>query len=419
MSNTFKNSRAVSRASRAFGLFASVVSFAVCMAWIAPAAQAQTAEGTVITNTATVTYSDANSNSYTPVVASVSVTVGFVGGTTLTGAATATPASPATADTLTFTYTNIGNGNDSLRVTESISVGSIVTITGYRVNATTYGSLAALNTALSGILVAQNGTLVVKVVYNVATGVGGLSTNYTLTAFSRRDASKTQGATTVITPLMNAGVAVTPDLGQNIQQLPSNATTYTFTFGVQNTGTGPDNFNLVASRPGVAITIVSVNGVAGSTTSIPLTAGASQNIAVVYTIGAVAGGTKDTLVLTATSVNNGSVSDNGKADITVIVPSLAITKAAYRDDQTTLIGAGQVVPGEYIQFRIAITNTGAGAATNVQINDVLPSQLTFTSATPDAAGWTIGNVGNAVTASLTGALAASGSRFLWIRARIN
>src|SRR5437867_12760600 len=74
-------------------------------------ASAQTPEGTVITNTASVSFTDANSNSYTPVTASVSVTVGFAGGISLTGAATATPASPSTADTLFFTYTNIGNGN--------------------------------------------------------------------------------------------------------------------------------------------------------------------------------------------------------------------------------------------------------------------------------------------------------------------
>ncbi len=389
------------------------------LAFVAPTASAQTAEGTVITNTATVTYTDANSNTYAPVSASASVTVGFVGGITFTGAASVTPASPSTADTMSFTYTNIGNGNDSLRVTESISVGSVITVTGYRVSGTTYSSLAALNTALSSILVAQNGTLVVKVVYNVASGVGGVNTNYTLTGFSRRDAAKTQAATTTVAPGMTAGVSVTPDGPQNLQQLPSNASTYSFTFGVQNTGTGPDNINLVATRPGVALSIVSVNGVAGASTSIALASGASQNIAVVYTVLNVAAGTKDTLVLTGTSVANGAISNNGKADITVIVPSLAITKVAYRDDQATLIGAGTVVPGEYIQYKITITNTGVGSAASVAINDVLPAQLTFSSTTPDAAGWTIGNVANSVTATLSGSLVAVGSRFIWIRARIN
>jgi len=373
----------------------------------------------VITNTSTVTYTDANSNVYAPVSASVSVTVGFVGAISLTGAASVSPASPSTADTLFFTYQNLGNGNDSLRVTESISVGGVITVTGYRVSGTTYGSLAALNTALSGILVAQNGTLQVKVVYDVATGVGGVSTNYTLTGFSRRDASKTQAATTTILPSLTAGVNVTPDLGQNLQQLPSNATNYTFTFVVQNTGNGPDTMDLVASHPGAAVSIVSVNGVAGTSTQISLASNASQNVAVVYTVLNVAAGTQDTVVLTATSVANNANSDLGSADLTVIKPALAITKVAYRDDQTTAIGAGLVVPGEFIQYKVTVTNSGAGGATSVQINDALPAQLTFISSTADAVGWTINNVGNTVTADLAGTLASAASRFIWVRAQVN
>ncbi len=382
-------------------------------------AKAQTPEGTVITNTATVTFTDANANTYTPVVASASVTVGFVAGISLTGAVTVTPASPSTADTLFFTYTNIGNGNDSLRVTESISVGGVITVTGYRVGATTYASLAALNVGLSGIQVAQGGTLQVKVVYDVASGVGGVPTAYTLTGFSRRTPATTQAATTTINPSMVAGVVVTPDNGQNIQQLPSNATNYTFTFAVQNTGSGPDNFNLVASHPGAAISVVSVNGVGGSSTSIAVAAGATQNVAVIYSVLNVAAGTKDTLVLLATSVANNSVSNTGSADLTVIKPSLTVSKVAYRDDQTTAVGAGLVLPGEFIQYKITVTNTGAGPAASVQISDVLPAQLTFTSATGDVAGWTIGNSGATVTASLGGTLASSASRFIWIRVQVN
>ncbi|HEY7634891.1 MAG TPA: hypothetical protein VH763_05080 [Gemmatimonadales bacterium] len=382
-------------------------------------ATAQTPEGTVITNTATVSFTDANSNSYTPVTASVSVTVGFTAGISLTGAATATPASPSTADTLFFTYTNIGNGNDSLRVTESISVAGVISVTGYRVGSTTYPTLAALNTALSTTLVAQNGTLVVKVVYDVASGTGGVSTAYTLTGFSRRDGTKTQAATTTITPSQTAGVAVTPDGAQNLQHLPSNGTNYTFNFTVQNNGNGPDNFNLVAAHPGSAVSIVSVNGTAGSSASISgLAAGASATVPVVYSVLNVAAGTKDTVTLTATSVANNAVSDSGKADLTVIRPALTMTKQAYRDDQTTLIGAGQVLPGEFIQYKVTITNAGAAPASTVQITDALPAQLTFASATGDAAGWTIGNSGNNVTADLAGTLASGASRFIWVRVQV-
>ncbi|HLG05379.1 MAG TPA: hypothetical protein VI383_04445, partial [Gemmatimonadales bacterium] len=65
----------------------------------AAAVRAQTPEGTVITNTATVSFTDANGNSYTPVSASVNVTVAFQAGIDLTGSASVAPASPSTADT--------------------------------------------------------------------------------------------------------------------------------------------------------------------------------------------------------------------------------------------------------------------------------------------------------------------------------
>lgn len=384
-------------------------------------ARAQTPEGTVITNVATVTYTDANANTYAPVTASVSVTVGFSGGLSLTGAATVSPASPSTGDTLSFTYTNLGNGNDSLRVTELISVPAVMTVTGYRVNGVTHASLAALNLALSAIQVSQGGTLVIQVIYDVPSGQGGIPTDYTLTGFSRRDGTKTQAATTNIFPSLNAGVTVTPDGGQNLQRLPSNATNYTATFTVRNDGTGPDNLNLVASRPGTAIAIVSVNGVAGTTASLSgLGAGVSQAVNVVYTVLNVAAGTKDTLVLTATSASNGSVTDRGTIDLTVIKAALAVAKVAYRDDQTTVIGgADRVLPGEYIQYKVTVTNNGGGAASSVQISDAIPAELTYDTAVGDAAGWTISATGTTtVTATLTGSLAGGASRFIWIRVRV-
>ena len=59
---------------------------------------AQTPENTIITNMATVSWTDANSNPYTPVNASVDVTVGFQAGVdAIARAAVVTPASPSTA----------------------------------------------------------------------------------------------------------------------------------------------------------------------------------------------------------------------------------------------------------------------------------------------------------------------------------
>src|SRR5207247_5099574 len=120
---------------------------AVALMALAGRVRAQTPEGTVITNTATATYTDANNNPYAAVSGSVSVTVGFKAGLTVT-ANTPTPssASPSTADTMTFTAANVGNGTDSVTISENISVGGVITVTGYRYGATTHATLAALHT---------------------------------------------------------------------------------------------------------------------------------------------------------------------------------------------------------------------------------------------------------------------------------
>jgi uncharacterized repeat protein (TIGR01451 family) len=382
---------------------------------------AQTPEGTVIHNVATVTFTDANGNAYAPVSAFADVTVGFVAGIdVIAAAATVGPASPSANDTLFFQVSNIGNGTDSVTISQNISVGGIITVTGYRVGATTYASLAALNTALAGSGIAQGANITVKVVYNVTAGTGGLSTVYTLTATSRRNNTVSDNDVTTVTPNLTAAVAVTPDGGQNLQRLPSNGTNYTFNFTVTNNATGPDGFDLLASHPGLGVTIVSVNGTAGDSARITgVAAAASQVIAVVYSIGNVAAGTVDTLVLKARSLASPATSDTGFADMTVVRPLITIVKVAFRDDQTTPVGAGTVVPGEFIQYRVTVTNGGSAAATTVHVGDVLPAELTFASTTPDAAGWTLSNVGNSVSADLAGNLAVGASRFFWVRASVN
>ena len=386
------------------------------------AAQSPTPEGTVITNTATVTFSDANGNSYTPVTGSVAVTVGFVSGIDVTaGAATAAPASPATGATLSFKVKNTGNGVDTATISQSISVSGIISVTGYQINGgSSIATLVLLNTALNATPIAGGDSITITVTYNVASGKGGLSTVLQLTAASHRVPATTDAGQTTITPALNSGVIVTPDGAQNLQKVPSNGVQYTFTFYVKNNGTGTDGFNLVASKTGTAIAIYSVNSTLGTSSSASNVAtGDSAAIAVVYTIADVPNGTIDTLRLMATSQFNGGVSDMGFADLTVIRPIIAVTKAAYLDNQSTLLtGSDRVLPGQFIQYKITVTNSGGTSATNVHVDDILPAALTYDAMTADAAGWTFTGSGNTRAADLGGTLAASGTRYFWIRVQV-
>lgn len=387
------------------------------VASIAPAvARAQaTAEGTTITNTATATWTDANGNSYTPATASVSVTVGYLVGIDVQSAASVTPASPSTANTISFTINNVGNGTDN--VTVGSTAGAGVTITGYTYGGTTYATLTDLNAALAagGAAISAGGSATVAVVYTVAAGQGGATIPVTLSATSVRApgaAPATDASTTNVIPTVSAGVAVTPD-GGTIDRLPSNGTQYTQVFTIQNNGNATDLFNVVAATNGTGtVTVVST-----SASSISLGAGASGTITVTYTVGNVAAGSTEPIRLTATSSNNAATSDQGDITVRVIRAALTMTKEAFRDNQTTAV-TGTVLPGEYLQYRITITNSGVASATTIAVTDTLPSQLTYVSSAGDVAGWTIAQSSGVVSATLTGTLAANGSRYFWIRVRV-
>jgi len=382
-------------------------------------ASAQTPEGTVITNTATVTYTDANSNVYAPVSGSVSVTVGFTAGVSVTAnTPTPTPASPSSGNQLTFTVANAGNGTDSVLVSQNISVASVISVTGYTIGATNYASLAALNLALSQTAIAQAGTVQIVVNYDVLANKGGINTVYTLTAASRRTPATTANGQSSITPAQSYAVATTPDGAQNLQRLPG--TNYSFTFTVQNNGNGSDQFDLLATSPGSAvISIVSVNGVAGDSTRVTLASAATQTFAVVYNVAVVAAGSTDTLYLRARSVGQPATLDDGFADLTVVKPNLTVSKQAFRDDGVTAV-VGTVLPGEFLRYQVTITNSGSTSATTIQVVDALPAELTYFSST--GTDWSFSVAGQTITANYTansGIFVASASSSFVLRVSVN
>ena len=396
----------------------------VALATAAPVqAQSPTPEGPVIRNIASVTFTDANSNAYAAVADTVDVTVGFAAGMDVTGQAAASPASGSTGNTLTFQIHNDGNGADSVVVSSSATLASI---TGYVYNATPYANLGLLNAALAAVSVATGDSIAVDVVYDIPGGSGGQSGDVTLTATSRRDAGTFDSFATTITVGETIAVTVTPDGGQNLQQLPNSGSvpTYSQDLVVKNDGDGTESFDLVASNanPAVITSIVSVNGVAGTTATLTdLAAGDSVIVAVVYVL-ANNPGAADTLSLAATSASDGTTTDDGFIDLTVIAPAFSIAKAVFRDDGTTPVtGADRVAPGEFIRYRITVSNTGTADAASVHVDDTLPAQLThIANLDPGGFGWTFSADGtNDVDADYPGALGSGATANFWIRAQVN
>lgn len=375
------------------------------------------AEGTVITNSASATYTDANNGTYAAVTASVSVTIGFVAGLDVTSNAAATPASPSTGNVATFTVNNIANGRDSVAVV--VAAVSGLSYTGFRFNGTTYADLTALNAALAAFGIPADSSVSVDVIYEVGPALGGVAIAMAFTATSLRDPLTTDVATMVVTPAITGTVAVTPDAATQ-DHIPSNGTNYSYTFTVTNGASADHTFSLTAAAaPGTAVSIVSVNGTAGSAGTVTVASGASAGVTVVYSVGNQPAGVIDVLTLTAIAVGNPTITDVGDVTIRVVRPAVIATKVAYRDDQSAIIGVSdRVVSGETVQYKISFTNAGGASAASVQVTDTLPSQLTLVSAAGDADGWTIVSSGNAVTANLA-ALAAGETRYVWVRARIN
>jgi uncharacterized repeat protein (TIGR01451 family) len=106
----------------------------------------------------------------------------------------------------------------------------------------------------------------------------------------------------------------------------------------------------------------------------------TQGAAITQTTGANTAGV-DTVFADAAGVGgdtarNGAHSDDD--DYTVVTATLGVTKTSrVISDPFNNTTNPKMIPGAVIEYCIAVANTGGAAASNVAINDPVPSQLTF------------------------------------------
>ena len=266
------------------------------------------------------------------------------------------------------------------------------------------------------------GTLaVLRLNFNIGASVAASVTNTAWVGSSTmEDQNFSNNSRSVTSPVTVRSVAVTPD-GATVTRLPSNGTNYSQVFVVTNTGSLTGTYNLSATvAPAGVVTIVSVNGVAGSTGATALLAanGGTSNVTVVYSVvTAAATGATAAITLTATSTTAPVATNTGDLTVTVTRAGLSIAKLLYRDDRTTPV-SGTVATGEYVQYRVAVTSSGVADATTVSVSDPVPAQVIYDTATGDLAGWSFATAGSTLTATLAGALTSGASRFFWIRVRV-
>ncbi len=227
-----------------------------------------------------------------------------------------------------------------------------------------------------------------------------LYTNTATVSATENDPNTNNNSSTVITtPLQIANLGVEKTVN-NLTPTVSTEVTFTITA----TNYGPSN------ATGVVITDAIPAGY--SVTSVTPSTGSW--LAPEWTIGNLANGASATLTVVATVNASGSyantatiagnetdpVASNNTSTVTPVpvpITDLAVTKVA--NNMTPNVGSS-------VTFTITATNNGPSNATGVVVTDAIPAGYSVTSVTPStgswlAPEWTIGNLANGASATLT------------------
>lgn len=186
------------------------------------------------------------------------------------------------------------------------------------------------------------------------------------------------------------GVSVSPH-STTASQLPSNGTSYTVGFAVSNTGNGYTSYDLLTSkRPGTVLATVSISGTGVTQGGNPdsarmanVLAGTPVTATVTYSVGNVAAGSVDTLILKARAVGSSATVDTGKMTLTVVRPNMTIAKA--------VTPPGTQPPGTDLAYTMTISNVGTTSAASVVLVDTLRSTVQFK----------VGSVSNSLPSGVT------------------
>jgi uncharacterized repeat protein (TIGR01451 family) len=173
---------------------------------------------------------------------------------------------------------------------------------------------------------------------------------------------------------------------------------------------------------GVRLTATAREAGAASTQGAAITQTAGANTAGVDTVFADAAGVAD-------AARDAAHSDDD--DFTVVTANLAVTKTSrVISDPVNNTTNPKMIPGAVVEYCIAIANSGGAAATNVNIDDSVPTQLTFNAGSILLNGTVTGSTCNAdgaaggtYTAPLVegtiASIAAGATRTLVFRATVN
>lgn len=374
----------------------------------------------VKTNTAQVSAADqadidstpGNSNSQEDDQASAAVTPDAID---LALTKTVNDSTPDRNQSITFTITVTNSGTipaTGVTVTDVLPAG--LTFVSATPSTGTYNNTTGLWTVGS---INNGGNASLNIVATVATSDVKVNTAQ-VSAANEIDIDSTPGngnaqeddqASVTVTPnIADLSLTKTVDIAS-----PNRNQNVTFTLTVSNAGpAGATGVNVTDALP-AGLTFVSANASQGT----------YNNSTGLWTIGAIASGANVTLQLVAnpasagTKTNTAQVSaadgfdpdstpnnnvatedDQASAAVTPNVADLAVTKT---------VDVANPIIGQNVTFNVVVTNSGPANATNLTLEDLLPSGLTFVSATPSVGTynngtgvWTIGTLNGGSSANI-------------------
>ncbi|WP_348799710.1 PKD domain-containing protein [Flavobacterium adhaerens] len=225
-------------------------------------------------------------------------------------------------------------------------------------------------------------------------------------------------ASVIVTPVkQEADLSLTKTIvGGNTNRLIGSQVTFNVvvnnvgsqdTSGVTITDLLPDGFTFVSSN----VTAGAYNSTTGLWTIGNLANGASETLIVNATVNASGDYTNIAEVTTSTVADpdstpgNGDTTEDDYASITIVpvtaVADLSLNKSIIGGNNRPLVGAP-------ISFQIAVTNSGPQGATGVQITDLLPTGYTYVGSAPSLGTynpttgvWNIGALANGASVTLT------------------
>jgi uncharacterized repeat protein (TIGR01451 family) len=347
---------------------------------IAVTVDAFTADGTVLRNTATLDYSDANGNPYPQKQDHADVTVTGPEMTITKGADVST-ADPGDEITYTITYKNTGTGT----ATDVVVKDTIPTDTVFVSSTPAYDSKSGdtYTWLIGDVCGGCDGTIEVVVRVKAGTPDKTVLTNSVTLNYDDANGNPQTEESDSVDVIVTAPVMTVSKVADVTTADPDDEITYTIEY--KNTGTGEATNIYINDTIPADTTYVSSNpvytSVSGDTyTWFIASVGAGQSGSIELVVKVDVGVPDKTLLRNQVTLDYADANENplprqsDKADVTVTAPVFTFSKKA---DVAT------ADPGDQIVYTIEYENTGTGEATDIYINDTIPSDVDFVSSNPN------------------------------------